>query len=70
MSFGEFKSYVACKVLGHALPVLYNVAPPSREIRQTFQGAVGSALARAKANIMLMTLESNGIVVGPRAKDD
>eukprot|EP00959_Pyramimonas_sp_CCMP1952_P392141 8217108-Pyramimonas_sp.AAC.1 len=65
MSFGEFKSYVACKVLGHALPVLYNVAPPSREIWQTFLGAEGSALARAKANLMLITLEGNDIVVGP-----
>ena len=32
MSFGEFKAYVACKVLGHAQPELYNVMPLDRQV--------------------------------------
>ena len=64
MSYGEFKAYVACKVLGVACSRLYNVQPPDEAMvpRSTED-------RHGKAQLMLHTLKTNDIVVGSHARD-
>ena len=64
MSYGEFKAYVACKVLGVACPRLYNVQTPDEAMvpRSTED-------RHGKAQLMLHTLQTNDIVVGGHARD-
>jgi len=70
MSFGEFKAYVACKVLGYACPGLYNVSPLGDDFRVAFEQANGEAqFEHLKAKLKLNTLQTNDIVVGPHCRD-